>query len=182
MNNMNMAAMNPAAGGPVGGGMPMMNAATPNMNMPDSNENLKVSLNTHIYDYFLKNGYHDCARALVREEKIHLNTSNTKQSPGRQVNGVDDMDTDKTDIPDDLPRPKIPETSNGSSFLFDWYCLFSDMFNASRAKGKPGGMSAIKQYLMQTEVSQPVRACGAQLIRYRTCIDLATVSKMARCA
>ena len=138
----------------------MNNAATPNH--ADPNDGLKVQLNTYIYDYLLKQGFHDSARALIREDKIQLNTApNTKQSPGRQVNGIDDsMDTDSKDdarYPDDLPRPKVPDSLPGSSFLFDWYCLFSEMFLAQRQKGKPGQMSITRQYLQHTEVGHCVR-------------------------
>ena len=79
------------------GGVPMMNNGSTaprndggmNMNNPEIMIN---NLNTYIYDYFLKRGYHDCARALVQDESIKINTdSGTKTSPGSRgdVNGVD---------------------------------------------------------------------------------------------
>lgn len=170
MNNMNMPNMNHAAGGPVGGGVPMMHNATTS-NPPESNESMKIRFNTYIYDYFLKHGFYESARALVRDEKFQISTTtNTKQSPGRQVNGVDDMDTDSKDdvrIPDDLPRPSLggPDPS-GNSFLFDWYCLFSDVFQAQRTKGKPGQPSAIRQYLWQAENLQRLRdSQNGQMLR-----------------
>lgn len=179
---MNMAAMNPAAGGPVGGAMGMMNnAATPN-NHAEPNESLKIQLNTYIYDYFLKHGFHDCARALLKEDRIILNTApNAKQSPGRQVNGIDDsMDTDsKEDYPSDLPRPKVPDSPPGSSFLFDWYCIFSEMFVAQRQKGKPGQLNVTRQYLAQTEVGGCLHPFNVMLIISRICSGCETANKMA---
>ena len=151
MNNM-MAGMNPAVGGPVGAGMAMMNnAATPGD--IDQHEHLKVTLNTQIYDYLLKMGHFDSARSLVKDDKFHIQYK-AKSSPGRQANGVDDMDTDSKDshIPDDLPRPSVPESGAGC-FLFDWHCLFNDIYKGARSKGKPGQASVTRQYLQTTEVS-----------------------------
>lgn len=164
MNQMNMAGMNPAQGGPVGGGMMMMNngapATPPNSNTQDE---MKVRLNTYIYDYFLNFGYHDLARALWRDEKFSINV--VKQSPGDRkdggVNGVDEnsMDTDSKDdliIPDDLPKPQVPPDSScaGSAFLFDWFCLFNDVFKAQRSR-KPNqrDVTSAHTYLEQTQVN-----------------------------
>jgi hypothetical protein len=163
MNQMNVG-MNPGAGGPVGG-VPMMNngsTASRNdgaMNNPDIMIN---NLNTYIYDYFLKRGYHDCARALVQDESIKLNTDNNpKSSPGNRrdgdVNGMDPdammtdgKDGEKIKIPDDLPRPNLPNES-ASSFLLDWFCLFWEFFWAQRKKGNSND---IRQYLQHTQVRE----------------------------
>lgn len=160
MNQMNVAGMNPGPGGPVGG-VPMINngSAAPR-NEPQSQEALITQLNTCIYDYFLKRGHHDCARALLQDESIKLNTDpNAKTSPGNRrdgdVNGVesdatmtDSKDGDKMKIPDDLPRPNVPNDSQ-QSFLFDWFSLFWDIFWAQRKKGLT---NEARQYVQHTQV------------------------------
>jgi hypothetical protein len=120
------------------------------------------NLNTYIYDYFLKRGYHDCARALVQDESVKLNTDNNpKTSPGNRrddVNGMDpdammtDKDGEKIKIPDDLPRPSLPSESP-SSFLLDWFSLFWDFFWAQRKKTNGGD---IRQYLQHNQVRRPL--------------------------
>jgi hypothetical protein len=179
MATMNMAGMNPAvmaAGGPVGGGMIMMNNGSPatQVNVGNSPEQVKAQLNTYIYEYFLKLGHYDIARSLLREEKFELRTKPpVKQSPGRrkdaEVNGVDgdSMDTDaKDDIPDDLPRPMhVGDASTpGVGFLFEWFSIFSDLFTAHRSSkmqgGQGGNMGTAAQYLMQHQVC---RQCCSKL-------------------
>jgi hypothetical protein len=170
MNPMNVG-MNTGVGGPVGG-IPMMNNGSTaprndggmNMNNPEIMIN---NLNTYIYDYFLKRGYHDCARALVQDESIKINTDNgTKTSPGSRpggdVNGVDGdpmmtdgKDGEKIKIPDDLPRPSLPNESLQSSFLLDWFSLFWDFFWAQR---KRGNSNDVRQYLQHTQVC--IRLCA----------------------
>ena len=163
-----MTGLNPAQGGPVGGGMMMMNNGAPATPSNNESDNMKLRLNTYIYDYFLNFGYHDHARALVHDGKFELSTKPPlKSSPGGhrkdgEINGVDEnaMDTDSKDeltlIPDDLPRPQVPNECPGSAFLFDWFCLFHDIFraNAQRAKnrGQRDGTPA-QTYLEQTQVS-----------------------------
>ncbi|XHG09127.1 hypothetical protein AWENTII_012207 [Aspergillus wentii] len=161
MNQMNVPGMNPGVGGPVGG-VPMINNGSTaprndgNVNIPDTMIN---NLNTYIYDYFLKRGYHECARALVQDDSIKLNTEPpTKTSPGHRgdgaINGVDgdammmDKDGDKIKIADDLPRPSLPSESQQSSFLLDWFSLFWDFFWAQRKKGNSND---VRQYLQHTQ-------------------------------
>lgn len=163
MNQMNVGGMNPGAGGPVGG-IPMINSASTAPRdgaMHNVQETMINHLNTYIYDYFLKRGYHDCARALVQDESIKLNTEGpTKTSPGHRrdgdANGVDgdtmmgdSKDGEKIKIPDDLPRPNLPSDSQQSSFLLDWFSLFWDIFWAQR---KRGNSNDAKQYLQHTQV------------------------------
>jgi hypothetical protein len=161
---MNMASMNPAAGGPVGGGMIMMmnNGNPPPQSSSSSHSDLKRRLDTYIYDYFLKNGHHEHARALYRDESIKLNTHpHTKPSPNRrrdgEMNGIDEnaMDTDSKDdinkIPDDLPKPDVPDNAQ-SGFLYDWFGMFIDIYGASRNKKPDGDSSTASQYLQQTQV------------------------------
>jgi hypothetical protein len=157
---MNMVGMNSAAtGGPVGG-MVMMNNSSPATTSNSNSQQQKEHLNTCIYEYFLKMGYHDHARKLANDSKFDMRRKpqNIKQSPGRrkdgEMNGVDadgmEMDV-KDDIPDDLPRPDLPsQEGHGNGFLFDWFCIFSDLFSAQRSKAQ--GHSTAKQYLEQTQV------------------------------
>lgn len=168
MNNVGVAAMN-AVGGPVGG-MPTPSGGLPAGARGDQHEDtLKTRLNTYIYDYFLKNELYDCARALVQSD-VPLEL--TKPSPGQRRadgdtnmldNGLDDS-TMETDIkeefdarrPDDLPVPKVPNALPLNSFLYDWFCVFWDVFAAQRNLGKPGETGAAVQYLQHTQVCVPV--------------------------
>jgi hypothetical protein len=162
MNQMNMAGMNAMGGGPVGG-MPMMNngAGQAGRTEGDKQDDFRNQLNTYIYDYFLKSGYHDCARALVHNDVPLKTKGPNKSSPGHRdgdMNGLDEnsMDTDSKDdmalkYPDDLPRPDVPpEVTPTNSFLFDWFCLFTDIFRAQRRLGRPD--TAAAQYLHHTQV------------------------------
>lgn len=124
---------------------------------PSSNgtqDSMKLQLNTFIYEYFLKTGQFDLARSLHKNDKFALNT--IKQSPGRRKDGDmngDAMDMDGSDdIPDDLPRPSIQTDSGADGFLFDWFCLFQDMFTAQRQKGNGQESSIARQYINQTTV------------------------------
>jgi hypothetical protein len=166
MNSMNMAGMNPAQGGPVGG-MMMMNNGAPATPSNSESVDMKQRLNTYIYDYFLNFGYHDHARALAQDEKFEIYLKQPmKSSPGGrrkdgEINGVDEnaMDTDSKDdlvIPDDLPRPQVPNECPGSAFLFDWFCLFNDIFRASAQRAKRSvqrDSTPAQTYLEQTQVS-----------------------------
>lgn len=168
-NHMNMAGMNAVGGGPVGGNVLLMNdgsaAPTPGGSVPGGTGDMKTRFNTHIYDYFLKNGYFDCARALMGQDGVQLSTApRTKNSPGRRrdgdMNGVDDnsMDMDSKDditsqYPDDLPRPSVGGGGpGGSAFLFDWYCLFWDIFSAQRQRKGGPDMGPAPAYIQHTQV------------------------------
>ncbi len=156
MNNVNMGGMN-AMGGPVGGGMPMMNngAGGVRQPMPPNNNDQRSQLNTYIYEYFLRNGMYDCARSLLNSEQP-INVE--KDSPGRRrENGTGDEGGEgdnKDDIdskqPNDLPNPAIPKECPESCFLYEWWCLFWDMFNAQRGKGDA---RSVLQYVTHTQVS-----------------------------
>ena len=68
--------------------------------------------------------------------------------------GDDPMDMDsKSDIdskrPDDLPAPDVPMGLTDSCFLYEWFCLFWDIYNAQRAKG---GNGTVNQYVAHTQV------------------------------
>jgi hypothetical protein len=162
MNNVNMGGMN-AMGGPVGGVMPMNvgGGVRPPMQVNDNQQ--RSQLNTYIYEYFLRNGMYDCARSLLNSEQpIKV----IKESPGgrrrdENGNGVGDEGADgdsKDDLdskrPDDLPAPDVPRECPESCFLYEWWCLFWDMFNAQR--GKDNGRN-VMQYVTHTQV------CGASI-------------------
>ena len=145
--------------------MMMNNGNPPNAASSSSHGDLKRRLDTYIYDYFLKNGHHEHARALYRDESIKLNThAHTKHSPHRrrdgELNGIEDnaMDTDSKDdvnkLPDDLPKPDVPDNAQ-SCFLYDWFSLFFDIYGASRNK-KPDDSSTAAQYLQHTQVRHPL--------------------------
>ncbi|KAL3432469.1 hypothetical protein BDV09DRAFT_205883 [Aspergillus tetrazonus] len=169
MNPMNVGGMNPGVGGPVGGVQMVNNGSMVPRNdgsMNNSPEVMIGNLNTYIYDYFLKRGYHDCARALVKDESIKLNTEPPiKTSPGQrregEVNGVDgdavmtdSKDGDKLKIPDDLPRPNLNSESQSSSFLLDWFSLFWEFFWSQRKKGNSAD---VRQYLQHTQNMMRIR-------------------------
>jgi hypothetical protein len=134
---MNGPSMN-AAGGPVGGG-PVINQAAARLEM---NKDDQKRLNTYIYDYLLKNEQYDLARSFHQKFPISI-VDPQKSSPGkRDVNGVNAMDTDSKDSlkrPQDLPEPGIPPQGDGSCFLFDWWCQFWEIFGArgNRNAGTP---------------------------------------------
>ena len=162
---MGMAGMN-AMGGPVGG-MPMMNNTVgpgPSRTNGNSQDSSRMSLNTYIYDYFIKNELYGCAEAFLKSNVPISHTPPTKLSPGRRrdgdVNGVDEsaMDTDSKDDlhakgADKLPIPNVPSDCPDNSFLFDWWCLFWDIWGAQRSKKpKPGDPGPALQYVQHTQV------------------------------
>jgi hypothetical protein len=166
--NVGMANMNPM-GGPVGGApVPMMNngpvnpqqaaaaaaAANANRQQP-GNDNQRTHLNTYIYEYFIRYGMYDCARALVNSDQP-VNVQKDGAGNKGNTNGTTDdaMDTDSKDdidskLPEDLPLPKLPIASE-SSFLYEWFCVFWDIYNAQRLKGPN---NTVNQYVAHTQVS-----------------------------
>jgi len=163
MNSLNMAGMS-AMGGPVGGGgMAMMNNGIPGNPRPASvNDNQQRSqLNTYIYEYFLRNEMYDCARAIINSDQpinVHKNSPGRRRDMNGNLvdNGVSPEVTDgdsKDDIdskrPDDLPAPNLPKECPESCFLYEWWCLFWDMFNAQRGKGESRN---VMQYVTHTQV------------------------------
>ena len=167
--NVGMANMNPMGGAVGGAPMPMMNngvvnpqaAAAANASgagRQQASEQHRLSLNTYIYEYFLRQGLYDCARAMVDSE-VPLAVSKDERrrdDNGNVVNGTgDSMDTDSKDdfdrkIPEDLPTPNLAMSPTDSSFLFEWFSLFWDIFHAQRNKGSNG---SINQYVQHTQVS-----------------------------
>ncbi|KAK3347228.1 hypothetical protein B0T25DRAFT_297464 [Lasiosphaeria hispida] len=170
MNNMaNMANMNPM-GGTVGAPMPMMNnngALPPQVGQRhQANDSSKTLLNTYIYEYFIRNEMFDCARQVIQYDP---NINVKKESPGgrRDENGNivgnglgdDPMDTDTKDgldrkRPDDLPAPNVPNLLPDSCFLYEWFCLFWDMFNSQKGKGSS---NQANQYVQHTQQQSRLR-------------------------
>ncbi|KAE9572797.1 hypothetical protein CGMCC3_g11119 [Colletotrichum fructicola] len=169
--NPNMANMN-AMGGPVGAPVPMMNngAVAPQVagprQMPVPTESQRTLLNTYIYEYFLRHQMFDCARSLVNgDHQINVTKDGANRRRDENGNllgnglGDDPMDTDSKDdidakLPDDLPAPKLPMPASESSFLYEWFCLFWDIFNAQRTKG---GNGPVNQYVSHTQQQSRMR-------------------------
>jgi hypothetical protein len=166
--------MNPMAGPVSGGPMPMaMNSgamAAQQMQQQQQQQQQqqggppKSALNTYIYDYFIREGMFDLARAMLNSEQ-HVNV--LKDSPGRRRdengnvlgNGVGDdpMDTDSKDEldskrPNDLPAPNIPNAlQQDTCFLYEWFSLFWETLQAQR--NKPSS-TQVSQYISHTQVDR----------------------------
>ena len=163
MNQMAMGQMN-QMGGPVGG-MPMMNNAngngadaTPRSDSDLPEGTLKKQLNTYIYEYFIAQGYPDCARSILNAGPPLL--LKDKQSPGQRrngdMNGINDhaMDADSKDDPNskrpaDLPLPFMDGADN---FLVDWFALFWDFYSAQRKPKNEPAAGSTMQYLQYNQV------------------------------
>ncbi|SPQ26387.1 02e01e7b-0d29-4d77-9ef7-e80e921d13d0 [Thermothielavioides terrestris] len=185
MNNMagmpTMNAMN-AMGGPAGPTMTMMNNGplVPQQQQqqqpPPPNQiqvNDRTLLNTYIYDYFIRNNMFDCARAVYGADP-HIKV--IKDSPGKHRdengnvlgNGVGDAtDADNKDAldqkrPDDLPAPNLPTPVPDSCFLYDWFCLFWDMFNSQKGKGSSGQAQSRLRQEQQRDMLRQMRPEFAQ--------------------
>ncbi|KAJ0324836.1 hypothetical protein COL5a_007605 [Colletotrichum fioriniae] len=171
--NPNMANMNAMGGGPVGAPVPMMNngAVAPQvaggprqMTMPT--ESQRTLLNTYIYEYFLRHQMFDCARSLLNgDHQVNVMKDGANRRRDENGNlignglGDDPMDTDSKDdidakLPDDLPAPKLPMPASESSFLYEWFCLFWDIFHAQRTKG---GNGPVNQYVSHTQQQSRMR-------------------------
>ena len=161
MNTMNMGMS--GTGAPVG---------PPNMNNGRVSQppGEKSSLNTYIYDYFLKHHMYDSAQALLREGDV-VTTGSRRTSPQRRpqkhdadgnvmTNGIDDSIEnadgsgtrkveDGEDTKHDFPAPDVPQDCPQWCFLLDWWCLFWDIFGARTAR--PTSVQAT-QYLQSTQV------------------------------
>ena len=148
MQNQHMA-MAGMAGGPVEG-TPIMG----NMTRPGNNP--RDSINTYIYDYFLRNNHRGLAQAMIDANvQMNLKTPGTKPSPnGRNVNGVDSLDEKE-----DLPMPILPTNQLvENSFLMDWWCQFWDVFSAKIGKSS-NPRSA--QYSQQAKVMSALKPHSA---------------------
>lgn len=151
-------------GGPVGAPMPMMNnnvAMNPQMAAAAGAgrqvQDQRSTLNTYIYEYFLRHQMYDCARSLLAsDQQVNVNKeAGGRRENGNAMNGVDDpMDTDSKDdsdskLPEDLPPPKLPMPASDTSFLYEWFCVFWDIYTAPRSKN---GNHIVNQYVQHTQV------------------------------
>jgi len=134
-----MAAMNVNGGPPDG---------TPIMGNISNTKRPSEQLNTYIYDYFLRNGHFQAARAML-ESDLKLSTGPAqKYSPKNRPNGVDSMDAG-----DELPTPLLPQNQMAdNSFLMDWWVQFWDIFQATRNRAQTGPTKG-NQYITHTRVS-----------------------------
>lgn len=153
--------------------MPMMNngavnpqqaaaaAAAAASRQHQANDNQRSILNTYIYEYFIRMGMYQCARSLLESDQqvnvLKDGANRRRDENGNVINGVGDdpMDTDSKDdidskLPEDLPPPKLPMPASDTSFLYEWFSLFWDIYYAQRAKS---GNNTINQYVQHTQVS-----------------------------
>jgi hypothetical protein len=150
-----MGGMNPMGGGPVGGGMPMMangGGIRPPVQVDAAGQ--RAQLNTYIYEYFLKHSMWDCARALINSDQP-VNVHH-KGSPGQngEDGGEGDSKNDDPKKPDDLPSPNLPGDVQDSCFLYEWWALFWDIFNAQRNKGeRPSVVAYVNHNQVMTFIS-----------------------------
>jgi hypothetical protein len=142
-----MAGMNPTQG-PIDG-TPMM-ANGPRRQQPNGVMNPSDQLNTYIYDYFLRNKHYQIARMMLESGlNISTNTAHKSSPSGRNLNGVDGMDSDSKE---DLPPPKIPPGhAADNSFLMDWWVQFWDIWGAARGHSHKGVPTA---YITHARVSR----------------------------
>ncbi|KAK4244851.1 hypothetical protein C7999DRAFT_16917 [Corynascus novoguineensis] len=166
----NMNAMGGPVGNPMGTPMNMMNNGNlaPQPGPPSQmqhSDSSRTLLNTYIYEYFIRSNMFNAARAVYEADpQIKV----MKESPGKQRdengnvlgNGLGDaMDTDGKDgldqkRPDDLPAPNVPTPVPDSCFLYEWFCLFWDMFNSQKGKGSSG---QVNQYVHHTQQQSHIR-------------------------
>lgn len=119
----------------------------------------KIMLNTYIYDYFMKEEQLELAKALLEKSNLQVNTQPPiKTSPGRRdANGVDDDNDSKDEVKKrlaEMPIPKVPGNCPGDAFLYDWWCIFWDIWGASRQKTKSATNAG--RYLDHTQVGSTV--------------------------
>jgi hypothetical protein len=127
----------------------------------------RSQLNKYIYDYFLQNHMWDCARALLSADNTVGTKSENGKSGATHNHGVSDdaMDTDNKDdidqkAPEDLPAAAIGNTAaSDSAFLYDWFCLFWDMYHAQRHKN---GNGSIHQYVSHTQAQSRLKQSQQQ--------------------
>lgn len=131
----------------------MVNNTTMQRNDSSNPQERILQLNTYIYDYFLKRGYHDAARALINDEQFTMSVSKSPRHDGdtnsMKTDKVDVKDETQLNIPHDLPRPNLNDDTPQTSFLLDWFNVFQDIFYALHKRGK--NVEAM-QYLQQTQV------------------------------
>jgi len=114
-------------------------------------------LNKYIYDYFLRSQMWDCARALLNvDNSVGTKVDSGKNGSVLRTSVTDDvMDTDGKEDCDQKSSEVLPpaaianSVASDSAFLYEWFCLFWDMFHAQRHKN---GHGSIHQYVSHTQV------------------------------
>lgn len=134
---MNMAGMN-QIGGPVGCGQPTNGIQGGRRNTPEEPAH-QDRFHGYIYEYFIKEKHWDVARSMLQAGLVSGHSQ--KASPGgRPLNGVNDLSDDVKEEkkPDDLPEPPIQQQTPGAeySFLWEWWCVFWDMYKARRGQAQ----------------------------------------------
>lgn len=163
----------------------MHNGAAGTPSSSASQDGMRKNLNTYIYEYILKLENWDLAREMQKSDKFEFHIDNNiKHSPGgRKSGGImngDAMDMDgSSDPPLDLPRPGLQSDALGMGFLFDWFCLFNDMFQAQRQKSNDPGMA--RQYITQTQVCMAADTPTRILTCSRANNDSERTSRMPNC-
>lgn len=158
MNMANMANM-ANMGGPVGAQGQMLNnnnGALPHQGGPRqplhlTNNMSRTQFHTYIYEYLLRTEFYDCARALYQADpSIHVKKEVDENGNGL---GDDPMDTDMKELeikrPNDLPAPLTATSGGGNGFLYDWFCIFWDIFTTSKG-GKVSPQ--VQQYVTHNQV------------------------------
>lgn len=175
--NVNMANIGPMSG-PVGAPMPMMGAGAGvppqgGARQLQADDGGRTLLNTYIYEYFLRYGMFECARAILNNDpqvKVQKDGAGGRRRDdngnllGNGVDG-DPMDTDSKDDaepkrPDDLPAPQVPTPLPDSCFLYEWFSLFWDMLSAQKGKGSN---TQVNQYVNITQVMRTHTLTGRPL-------------------
>ncbi|KAL8827485.1 MAG: hypothetical protein Q9191_003161 [Dirinaria sp. TL-2023a] len=128
------------------------NGATPRHGGEPDDFDFEGRLNSTIYDYFVKSGNFECARALMKSE-ARLNPP--LRAIDGDVNGTDEDSKDDmgSKRPSDLPPPSDP--SPGSPFLLEWFSLFWDVWNAQRKK--PSASTQAMSYVQHTQAQTRLR-------------------------
>ena len=169
MSQINMAAINGANGSVAN--MPLMNnganGTTPRPGGEIEEMDYDARLNAYIYDYLIRSGQFDTARALY-ESKAQMNPA-LKGTDG-DANGSDEDSKDDAGPkrPAGLPAPNTSTGSEGQGgpFLLEWFSLFWDVFHAQRKR--PSASAQAMQYVQHTQVcfvdSEPV-----ELVLTSTC-------------
>ncbi|KAM6504740.1 hypothetical protein FSOLCH5_015236 [Fusarium solani] len=104
------------------------------------NYNKQTQLNTYIYEYFLRYGMFDCAQAILKADSDVNVQRHSPRSPRndkrcRLRNTLSDESIDiglDSKLSGLLPDPNVPNLPLESCFLYEWFCLFWDMFNAQK--------------------------------------------------
>lgn len=91
-----------------------------------------------------------CRPDALTEEGLLCTLRRVERATTVDGDSKDDLDSKR---PDDLPRSDVPRECPESCFLYEWWCLFWDMFNAQRGKGE--GRNVLN-YVNHTNVSSPV--------------------------